>query len=161
MSGYYTQPDPDEQEFAGNSGGGLRKMLEETLAENKKLLDKLNERERGKTTADLLKGKGLDPAIAEIIPEGADPSEWVDKYAHLLGVAKNTPDETPAAEPELQLADDTDPALAAERERLAAMNDAQESGTPPVYTDAMERLEKVDSEDELMKLIAEEQTKGG
>lgn len=160
MSGYYNQPDPDEQEFErGNSGGGLRKQLEEVLAENRKLLEKLNKRDE-LSTADLLKGKGLDPAIAEIIPEGTDPSEWVEKYAHLLGVAKNTPDETPAAEPELQLADDTDPALAAERERLAAMNDAQESGTPPVYTDAMERLEKVDSEEELLRLIAEEQ-KGG
>lgn len=164
VSGYYNQPDPDdfENEAAGNNGGGLRKMLEETLAENKKLLAKLEERERGNTTADLLKGKGLDPAIAELIPADQDPAQWVEKYAHLLGVPQGTPATEPAAEPEIQLADDSDPALIAEREALAAMQDAAESGSPAVInSDALERMSKINSEAELLEFFKTNGAVGG
>lgn len=164
VSGFYNQPDPDdfENEVQGNNGGGLRKMLEETLAENKKLLAKLEERERGNSTADLLKGKGLDPAIAELIPADQDPEAWVEKYAHLLGVPKNTPAEEPAAEPEIQLADDSDPALIAEREALAAMQDAAESGSPAVVSsDVLERMSKINTEEELMAFFKSNGATGG
>lgn len=159
MSGYYNQSEPDD-EIVGSSGGGLRKQLEEVLAENKRLLERLNKQD-AKDTASLLKDKGLDPAIAELIPPDTDPAQWVEKYAHLLGVPQNTPDPTPAAEPEAQLADDSDDALVLERQALAAMQDAQESGSSPVFSDAMERLGKVNSEAELMALIHESQKQTG
>lgn len=163
MSGYnnnYSDDYFDENEDGQRGGGGLRKMLEETLAENKRLIQKLEERERGTSTAALLKEKGLDPAIAELIPNGEDAKAWVEKYAHLLGVPQNTEDHTPAAAPEVQLADDTDPALIAERQRLAAerqaradMQDAAESGVPAVQQDLLNQMDKITSEEELMKFF--------
>lgn len=154
MSGYDNNyPDTDLE--SGN-GGGLRKQLEELLAQNKKLNERLDERDRGKTVTDLLTGKGIDPAVAELIPQDADPKEWVEKYAHLLGVKTNEPvvDNPPAADLELQLADDSDPALVLEREALAAMQNAQESGLPAsVTTDLIERMNKIDNEEEFLKLL--------
>lgn len=165
MSGYNEWSDENEfeNERGSQGGGGLRKMLEETLAENKRLIQKLEERDRGKSTAALLKDKGLDPAIAEIIPEGEDAAAWVNKYAHLLGVPANSEDETPAADPELQLSDDDDPAvqlrraeLAAEQKALADMQDAQEQGLPAsVHNDLIDRMEKVQTEEELLKFFRE------
>lgn len=165
MSGYnnYSDDYELENEEQSRGGGGLRKMLEEALAENKKLLNKLNEQERGKSTAALLKEKGLDPAIAEIIPEGTEPKEWVEKYAHLLGVPDNTPSDEPAADPELQLSDDSDPALVArqqelanEQAALAAMQDAAEAGYPPeVGNDLMERMNKIDNEADFLQFLRE------
>lgn len=166
MSGYnnnWSDESEFENEHGSQGGGGLRKMLEETLAENRKLLQRLEERERGKSTAALLKDKGLDPAIAEIIPDGEDAEAWVNKYAHLLGVPQNSEELTPAADPELQLSDDSDPAvqlrraeLAAEQRALADMQDAQEQGLPAsVHNDLVERMDKITSEDELLKFFAE------
>lgn len=171
MSGYYNNSDDfdslEEQESRG--GGGLRKMLEEALAENKKLLRKLEGQEREKSTAALLKEKGLDPAIAELIPEEQDAKAWVEKYAHLLGVPQNTPSDEPAAEPEAQLSDDSDPAIIArkqelenERKALAEMQDAAESGYPPeVAQDLLSKIENTNSEEEFMKLLKENGALGG
>lgn len=164
MSGYYND-DPDEfdQDERGNSGGGLRKLLEETLAENKKLREAIEKESREQSTSDLLKSKGLDPAIAELIPDGEDAKAWVDKYSHLLGVPNNHEEKTPAAEPELQLSDDTDPALvarqaelAAEQKALADMQDAAETGvTASVANDLIAQMDKISSEEELLKFFDE------
>lgn len=171
MSGYnnYSYDDDLENEERSAGGGGLRKMLEQTLEENRKLREAIERQSREKSTADLLKEKGLDPAIAELIPEGTDPKAWMDKYAHLLGVPQNTPEEESAVEPEVQLSDDDDPALIARRQELeneqkalAAMQDAAESGFPPeVANDLMERMEKIDSEEELLKFFNQNGALGG
>jgi hypothetical protein len=139
----YNYSDPENDQFEGGSGGGLRKLLEEALAENKKLVERLTQKDREKSTTDLLKEKGLDPAIAELIPADTDPAAWVDKYSHLLGVPKNTPDPEPQA-PEVTMPDDSDPALVAEREALAAMRASQEEGSPAVVTsDVLAQMEKI------------------
>lgn len=154
MSGYNYQSDSDDElEFDRGSGGGLRKMLEETLKENKRLLEKLEGKEREKSTAALLTDKGLDPAVAELIPADADPKEWVEKYAYLLGAKDRAKAEEQAAEPEIQAAADDDPALVAEREALAAMQDAAESGSPVITNDLLEKMNKIDSESELLKFF--------
>lgn len=167
MSGYNNWSDDDgfENEAQSQGGGGLRKLLEETLAENKKLREAIEGKERGKSTAALLKDKGLDPAIAELIPEDQDPAAWVDKYAHLLGVPQNTEtlENEKAAAPEVQLSDDSDPAIVARREELAAerkaladMQDAAESGLPAsVHNDLVDRMDKITSEEELLKFFTE------
>jgi hypothetical protein len=163
VSGYFNDDSDFEDEDRNNSGKGLRKMLEETLAENRKLIQRLEQRERGNSTSELLKSKGLDPAIAELIPDGQDAKEWVDKYAHLLGVPDNHEELAPAVEPEVQLSDDSDPAivlrraeLAAERQALADMQDAAESGMPAsVHNDLVDRMDKITSEEELMKFFRE------
>jgi hypothetical protein len=165
VSGYNNNWSDDDFENEGDQrgGGGLRKLLEETLAENKKLREAFEGKEREKSTAALLKDKGLDPAIAELIPDGTDAAAWVDKYAHLLGVPANTPDPEPAVEPDVQASDDADPAiqlrkaeLAAEAKALAEIQDAAESGVPAsVHDSLVTEMDKIDSEDALMKFFKE------
>ena len=164
MSGYnnnWSEDDGFENEAASQGGGGLRNLLEQTLAENKRLREAIEGKEREKSTAALLKDKGLDPAIAELIPKEEDAKAWVDKYAHLLGVPQNSENHEKAVEPEVQLSDDTDPAivarraeLAAEQKALAEIQSAAESGLPAsVQSDLLNQMEKIDSEDELIKFF--------
>lgn len=168
MSGYNNWSDESDFENEGGSqgGGGLRKLLEQTLEENKKLREAIEGKEREKSTAALLKDKGLDPAIAELIPEGTDAKAWVDKYSHLLGVPENTPNHEQAVEPEVHLSDDSDPAIVARREELAAerkaladMQEAAESGLPAsVHNDLVQQMNKIDSEDALLKFFEQNGT---
>lgn len=164
MSGYNNWSDePDfDNEGGSQGGGGLRKMLEETLAQNKVLIQKLEQRERGTDTAALLKDKGIDPAIAEIIPPNEDPVAWVEKHGHLFGVHEKRDDER-QTDPDVQIPADDDPAviarkaeLAAEQKALADMQDAAESGLPAsVHDDLVNRMNKIESEEELLKFFAE------
>lgn len=155
MSGYYTnQSDPDDDNFGGdNSGGGLRKQLEEVLAENKRLTKMLTGN-RERTATDLLKDKGIDPAVLQLAPEGADPVEWVEKYSHLLGAKGTEQGETKIDEPEVEMASDDDPALVAEREALAAMEDAASTGSQAtVSSDLIEKMGKIETEEELLSFF--------
>lgn len=164
MSGYNYQSNSDDfNEVERNgSGGNLRKMLEDALAENKKLLNKLNKQEREKSATDLLKDKGLDPAIAELIPDDTEPAAWVEKYAHLLGVKTDAPPLQPVVEPEIVAAVDDDPALVAEREALAAMQDAHESGLPPAVANSLlEKMDKIGSEEQLIAFFNSNGATGG
>lgn len=157
MSGYYNYPDPDDTERQDNSGGGLRKQLEEALKEIKELRGELSKDKREQTVTDLLKGKGLDPAIAELIPADQDPTAWVEKYAHLLGAqAPEVLEEAPANDqPEIVGVEQDDPALVAEREALAAMQDATESGSPISNApDILEKMNKITDEQEFWAFIA-------
>lgn len=164
MSGYNEWSDESgfDNEGGSQGGGGLRKMLEETLAENKRLIQKLEERERGNSTTALLKDKGIDPAIAEIIPPNEDPAAWVEKHGHLFGV-QEVRDDNRHIEPDVQTPADDDPAviarkaeLAAERKALEDMQDAAESGLPAsVHDDLLDRMSKIDSEEELLKFFTE------
>lgn len=163
MSGYNNNWSDDEgfeNEAQSQGGGSFRKLLEESLAENKKLRAAIEGNARGQSTAALLKDKGLDPAIAELIPEGQDAGEWVTKYAHLLGVPANTETNEPVVEPDVQVSDDADPAIVARREELAAeraalesMSDAAASGSPAVQSALLEQMDKITSEDELIKFF--------
>jgi hypothetical protein len=163
VSGYNNNYSDDDFENEGDQrgGGGLRKILEETLAENKKLLARLEGQDREKSTAVLLKEKGLDPAIADLIPPEMNANEWVEKYSHLLGVPHGTEDHTEIV-PELQVADDSDPAivarraeLAAERQALADMQDAAESGSSAVQKSLLDSMNGIQSEEELLKFFRE------
>lgn len=155
MSGYYSS-DPDDFEGGqNNSGGGLRKQLEEALGEIRSLRQKLEGDSRKKTVTDLLKDKGLDPAVQELIPSDTDPNEWIEKYAHLLGAqAPEKLEEAPVTEPKIQVAPDDDPALVAEREALAAMQGAAESGHQAVISnDLLEGMDKINTEEELISFF--------
>jgi hypothetical protein len=158
VSGYnYSNSDDD---FVGqdNGGSGLRKMLEQVLEENKKLRELVEGDKRQATVTDLLKSKGLDPAIAELIPEGQEPKEWLEKYAHLLGV-KEAPElleDAPGSPPEVIGIVQDDPALDNEREALAAMLEAEETGSPAsVSPELLNQMDKIQTEEELMKFFAD------
>lgn len=152
MSGYYNPSDPDDFESGReSSGGGLRKQLEEALGEIRSLREKLDGDTRQKTVTDLLKDKQLDPAVSELIPSDADPAKWIEKYSHLLGAKQAKQEEEPAPESKIQVAPDDDPAIVAEREALADMRGAAESGSQAtVQNDLMNGMEKINSEEELL-----------
>lgn len=162
MSGYNNQSGSyddfgDEGRQDGTHGGGLRKQLEEALAELKEARRLLGKDERSKTAEAVLKDKGLDPALKDIIPEDQDPKAWVEQYAHLLGAkpgsqAKEESEEEPEEAASQQ---DVDPALLAEREALEQIRGAADAGSPAHITgDVLERMNKIDSEEELMNFFA-------
>lgn len=155
MSGYINDSDDFENEV-NSGGGGLRKQLEEVLAANKKLTDRLEKAEREKTATDLLKESGIDPALAEIIPAGEDPKAWVEKHSALLsnlGTKPATDEDTQHAA--AIAAADEDPALQAEREAQAQMQAAQEAGTPVYSQETLDALDKIDNEADLLKFFKE------
>jgi len=157
VSGYNNQSDSfDDFERQESGGGGLRKQLEETLAELKELKKQMG-LQQAKDAEALLKDKGLDPAIKELIPEGANASEWVEKYAHLLG-AKGTEREVapaPSDVPENAVSPEEDQALVAEREALAQIQGAADAGSPAHLTgDVLERMDKIQTEEELMAFFS-------
>lgn len=154
MSGYYNTPDSDSDDTEqDNTGKGLRKALESALEK----IAKLESAQRTASATEVLKGNGLDPALADLIPEGTTASEWVEKYAHLLGVKKaEDPQGQGEEQPEVtaQAPEDEDPAIRAEREAVQAMQGAQQDGSPSVITsDVIERMNAIDNEAELMKFI--------
>lgn len=153
MSGYYNnQSVSDDDQFeSDNTGRGLRAQLETAL---KKIAD-LEKAQQKTSAADVLKGAGIDPALADLVPKDADPTEWVAQYGPLLGARPKTLEEekVPAAE-HIEVPAEEDEAVRAEREARAAMSEASESGSASVYsTDVLERMNKIDSEAELMKFF--------
>lgn len=163
MSGYNnygSDAELYEDDRPGN-GGGLRKMLEEALAENKKLLDRLNKTDRDKTVSDLLSAMELDPAIAGLIPSDADPQTWLTEKAHLFG--KAAPEAPQMERPDLDkdvevvVHDNEDSAVLLEQQRsLEMMSRAQQSGTPAhAQNDLLDQLNKFEgSQDDLIAWLA-------
>lgn len=133
-------------------GGGLRKQLEEVLAMNKKLVDELTTERRGTSVNSLLKEKGIDPAVAQLVPEGTDPKEWLEKFGHLFLAGGTKMDQEELPTPEVNsLANDE---LQAERELLEGINGVQDTGSPSTITlDSVEKLKSFTNEDDLMKFI--------
>ena len=161
MSGYNNQSSSYGDDFEhqdGTTGGGLRKALESAIEKINKLEAQLGERARGETAEAVLKDKGLDPALKDLIPADADPKEWVDKYATLLGAKPSAGAESKAEgseeEPESNASQEVDPALLAEQEALAQIQGAADAGSPAHLTgDVLERMEKIQSEEELLKFF--------
>lgn len=160
MSGYYNQSDSYEpEEGQDNTGKGLRKQLEETLTELKSLREEVTKLKRGDATAaDVLKDAGIDPALKDLIPEDMEPKDWVEKYSHLLGVKPKAQSEGESEEDaQVEYPIDEDPALAAEREAVEQMRGSQQSGSQSVVAkDALERMSKIDSEEELLRFFQTE-----
>lgn len=154
VSGYYNQSDPDEYE-SGSSGGGLRKQLEDALAEIKSLRKEVNEGRRTDTVTDLLKDKGIDPAVKDIIPPDVNPEEWVEKYAHLLGAKPKVEILGEEVQTDPETLGTPDPAVEAERKAREQMEEAEASGSPSVVSsDVIERMQAITSEEELLRFFS-------
>lgn len=151
MSGYYNQSDSANEYEADNTGSGLRKQLEKALDE----IALLKNAQQKTTATDVLKDAGIDPALADLVPKDVDPKEWVAQYGPLLGSRpKNLEDDPAPAAEHVEVPLEEDIAITAEREARAAMNGAADSGSASVYsTDVMERMDKIGSEEELMKFF--------
>lgn len=163
MSGYnnnWSEDDDFENEVASHGGGGLRKLLEESLAENKKLRERLEKQDREKSATVVFEDSGLDPALVELIPDGMTATEYVEKFGHLLGVKSQQSAVTETKEVNVQVPEDEDDAVVARRAELAAeeaarkaMRDAQDEGSPAVFASLEEQMNKIDNEDDLMKFF--------
>jgi hypothetical protein len=159
VSGYY-ESDPDEFE-RGSGGSGLRKQLEGLLEENKKLREMIEGDKRQETVTTLLKEKGVNPAVSRLIPSDVDPAKWLDENAELFVVQKPAEPESgkeenqPGAEPKITEPAEEDPAVAAEREARAAMQDAADSGSlsADVANDLMAQMQKINDPDELEEFM--------
>jgi hypothetical protein len=151
VSGYYNQSDSHDEQSGDNTGSGLRKQLEKALEE----IALLKNAQQKTTATDVLKGAGIDPALADLVPKDADPKEWVAQYGPLLGARPKTLEEEKAVAAEhVEVPIEEDIAVTAEREARAAMNGAADSGSASVYsTDVLERMDKIGSEAELMKFF--------
>lgn len=154
MSAYNGYTPESEDEFLDDtSGKGLRKQLEATLEEVKSLRAQLSGDRRTQAETEL-KGMGLDPAVLGLAPDGADPVEWVKEKAHLLGGKKVEEETPPIDQPAVQAALDDDPALVAEREALAKIQEAQAAGSSQVVSnDLIESMGKIDTEEELLSFF--------
>lgn len=166
MSGYNNQSGSydDEERQDGTTGGGLRKALEDALAKLESTRQELEAYKRGDTAESVLKDKGLDPALKDLIPADTDPKEWVEKYAHLLGTKPEVKaeDESSNDDPEIVMPVDEDPALTLEREAMAQINGAADSGSPAHLTgDVLQRMDKINSEEELLAFFQRNGAPGG
>ena len=151
MSGYnYSDVLDGDGYEEQQSGGALRRQLEEALGEIKSLRGELQAKKRGETAEHLLKEKGINPQVAEAIPADVDPREWIDKFGHLFGAGVQT--DTPAP-PEVQV---HDPALDEERAALEQVAQHEAStGIPSTATnDQIEKMKSFQTEGELLAYIA-------
>jgi hypothetical protein len=159
VSGYNNQSssyDDDMDRQDGTTGGGLRKALEDALAKLEKAQKDLEDYRRGDTAESVLKDKGLDPALKDLIPADTDPKDWVEKYAHLLGTkpAAKAEEKDSNDDPEFVALEEEDPAITLEREARERINAAADSGSPAHLTgDVLQRMDKINSEDELMEFF--------
>lgn len=158
MSGYYNDSysDLDGAGRQEETGSGLRAMLEEALGEIKNLrgeLEKVQSGQRQHSVTELLESKGINPAVAQIIPEGADPTEWLNEFGHLVG-AKLDEDESG----ELQTPEEPDPDLLAEQEAWEAANglSRQSSGTTTSVSDPFAKLESFQSAEEMIAFLSQQ-----
>ena len=135
------------------TGGALRKQLEETLAANKRLTERLDRLEQKAPLEALFKEKGIDPAAIGLVPAGTDPKEWLEQNARFLKAVEPPMDKkvTPA-EPEVEVA--PDPELEAERQQLEGLEGAGNTGIPSTATsDQIQKLQSFDNEADLLNYI--------
>lgn len=158
-----TNPEFDLAAVEEGSEGwrSLRAAYAKQAAKVKELETEKHQRERAEQIGSTLKEKGLDPAMAAIIPADANPSEWIDTYGHFLNTGAALP-QVPATPPTPQapvVVDNQDPAVNAEinAEAIAAaqMQAAEQTGyaSPEIINAQMQELSAVKTEDDLLKLI--------
>lgn len=156
MSGYDNDYSDlfDDNGRQTQDGKGLRAQLEQALSEIRSLRTELTQEKRGKDLAALFAEKGKDPAAAALVPEGADPKDWLEKNAAFIADAKKDvpndehQDEPPAV-PEVP-----DPALDEERAAFETLTGIVGTGIPSTATaDPIEKMKSFQSEAELMEYI--------
>ncbi len=157
MSGNYYSNDPDEFEFGQQeTGSGLRKQLEEALGEIRSLRSELTEKARGESVDALLKEKGIDPAVKDIMPKDVNPAEWLDKYAPLFGKRLDENDgQNPT--PEVVVAPD----MQAEQNAQVVMqpgNDA--TGGTTTQQDPYQQLAALKTEEEFLNFLNQQKGPG-
>lgn len=160
VSGYYNEysGDLDGNGRQEETGGGLRALLEEALGKINNLQGELATlKQAGQPSVDsLLESKGIDPAVAQIIPEGANPSEWLDKHGHLFVQKPENLDES-GERPTPEEDGEPDPDLLAEQEAWEAVHGVSSGTSPKSKLDPKQQLADADTPEKLMALIEQAQ----
>ena len=155
MSGYDNYSEVfDGDGLEQQTGGALRKQLEEALGEIRSLRSELTKSKREETVTGLFKEKGIDPAAASLVPADADPQKWLEQNAQFLRTVEGVPaNQEKQAAPEVEQAK-PDPKLEAERQQLQGLEEAGETGIPSTATaDQISKLQSFDNEADLMAYI--------
>lgn len=159
MSGYYNEYehpelfDDEVEDQQPRQGGQLRKQLEEALKANKALNERLVKLERGRTVEDLLRGQGINPAVADMIPADQDPGEWVQKFGAFLPKGQAVTQEVSEQTPEVEEGESDISAEEREAfERTAGMT--SDTGIPSTASqDQIEKLKSFTNEADLLRYI--------
>lgn len=157
MSGNYYSNDPDEFEFGQQeTGSGLRKQLEEALGEIRSLRAELTDAKRGETVDALLKEKGIDPAVKDLMPKDVNPTEWLDKYAPLFGKRLDESNEA-GNPPEVVVAPD----LQAEQNAQQLMQPGSDAaGGTTTQQDPFQQLAALKNEEEFLTFLNQQKGTG-
>lgn len=153
MSGYdYSDILDDDGRQEASPGGALRRQLEETLAANKKLTERLDALERKANLEPMLKEKGIDPAVAQIMPKDANPDEWLTQFGHLFRSAKGETLDAPSAAQ--QPNQNPTPEELAEQQALQQMQGVVPTGDSVLATqDPIEKLKGFTNEADLIAFL--------
>lgn len=160
MSGFYDNEysDLDGQRRQEETGSGLRAMLEEALGEIKNLrgeLEKVQSGQRQTSVTELLESKGINPDVAQIIPEGANPAEWLNDFGHLFGSNLDENESGELRTPKEQ--SEPDEQLLEEQAAWEAANGiAQSSGTTTQVTDPIAKIESFQTQEEMLAFLAQQ-----
>jgi hypothetical protein len=151
---YDTYEDDDDSQESSNDGSSAMKQLRRANAQQAKQIKDLQEKLDGtnkglreRSIKDVLSQRGLNPKIAAFVPADLEPDEasiskWVDDYADVFGGASKT---------------DTGPTMSQEDiGSLKAMDQTTAGGGAPMGQDALLERVKTMPIDELLALIGGE-----
>lgn len=152
MSNEQFWQDGNDDDNSGESNA-MRVLREKADADSKVIremaerLQKMEQKESRNTLEASLKGKGLDLRVADLIPDGTDPDEWLKTYGALLKSGEVATDDTEGEEI-------PDGVSAEDAAALAALSKAGSDATPKVGLDAVEaRINSFENEEELLKFL--------
>ena len=148
---WYDDDDFDSEDYESDSGlKNLRKADRAKAKQIKELeaeLESLRKFQREAVVSSVLKDKGVNPKIAAFIPSDITNdteaiSKWLEEYGEVFNISNPTPPATQAQE--------EDPNLAALRQMDSVVQTALSSED---VTDMFARLNKADSEQDIINLI--------
>ena len=168
----------DGQFFNGGAGGtndsqdnpirALREKAENdsrTIKELRDELAKIKDAQRTTAVADLLKSKGLDPIVADLVPKDVEASpaaleEWYSKYGKAFAPATAESGEGQESGGEGDPAG-TGSVPEGEQDALSELlSSVQQRVTPAAAADLARKMQNAGSQEELLALIHAEQAGG-
>lgn len=147
---FWQDGNDDDSVTETNGMKALREKAEsgsKVIREMAERLRKMEEKESRETLEKSLVEKGLDRKVADLIPEGSDPNEWLKTYGALLKSGVVATEDTSGEEL-------PDGVSAEDAAALAALSKASAGSTPKVGLDAVEaRINSIDNADELLQFL--------
>lgn len=144
--------DGEDDLYESNAMRVLREKAErdsQVIREMAERLQKMEEKENRRALEDSLKAKGLAPEVADLIPKGSNPDEWLTKYGALLKTEQPAADDSTGDDAG---ADDGVPAD--EADALGAMTAAAGGAVPKAGLDSVAaKIQNAESAEDLLKIL--------